>query len=395
MRYVPILALACQPYFAISFLYGAVPAILRRNGASLETIGLFGLVFFAFTINFLWSPLIDRLSLTRYGRRRSWLFLTQFLTILLFIVLGILNPTRQFSVILAVGMLLAALAATQRSVILGYAAEALGEHEKAWGAAAFGWGTTLGNIVGGTLGLYLVDTAGWETSLLVLAGIMVVVALSFVKLVEPAAPSPDEKPALAVAMDGRAWIVIAILTPATYGLAVAFAMTQPRLVDLGFGLTSIGMVAAVANLIAATVAGPLTGWLATRLPIRQVISAGAVVIAILHIILIGFSVFSGEWAAALTAVIVVFSAICAVGIASNTLFLKIAGHGNAAATEVTFFSAAMSLVALAGFMSSGFIATAGGYGATLAVAASGSFLTGLAAAICWPALATTSRNHRG
>ncbi|MGK6315764.1 MFS transporter [Neorhizobium sp. DT-125] len=377
MRFAMILALACQPYFAVSFLYGAVPAVLRQNGASLEMLGLFGLVFFAFTVNFLWAPVVDGVSPKGFGRRRFWLLSTQILSIILFCLLAWLSPASDFAAILAIGMLLAALAATQRSAILGFSADALGDREKAWGATAFGWGTAIGNIIGGALGLYLVDRAGWPASLLVLAGLMVVITIPLLWLAEPAERPSSRKAGLGIVADGRTWMVIAALTPATFGLAVAFAMTQPRLIDLGFGLTSIGAVSAAGNLIAATLAGPVTGWVVTRLPLRRVLAGGAVIVAAVILLLLVLTRLTGEWTGALAAVIVVFSSICALGIASNTLFLEIAGEGSSAATEVTFFSAAMSVVALAGFMTSGFIASAAGYGATLAIAAGGSAATGL------------------
>lgn len=58
-RYMPhigMVALASQQYLAIALIYSAIPVILRGNGASLELVGLYGTVFFAFIVNFLWAP---------------------------------------------------------------------------------------------------------------------------------------------------------------------------------------------------------------------------------------------------------------------------------------------------------------------------------------------------
>lgn len=71
MRFAVTALLACQHYPAISLIYAAIPVVLRHNGAPLELIGLLGIVFFAFTVNFLWAPVVDRYPLTRLGRRRS------------------------------------------------------------------------------------------------------------------------------------------------------------------------------------------------------------------------------------------------------------------------------------------------------------------------------------
>ena len=52
-----------------------------RTGIDTATIGLFGFVFAPYTLKFLWAPLMDRLPLpvltAAFGRRRSWLLLTQ------------------------------------------------------------------------------------------------------------------------------------------------------------------------------------------------------------------------------------------------------------------------------------------------------------------------------
>src|SRR5579862_6387533 len=56
---------------------------MREAGVDLGTIGLFALVGTPYTIKFLWAPLIDALDVPllsrRFGRRRGWLLLSQFL----------------------------------------------------------------------------------------------------------------------------------------------------------------------------------------------------------------------------------------------------------------------------------------------------------------------------
>ncbi|MGL3104950.1 hypothetical protein [Bradyrhizobium sp. BR 1432] len=78
-RYMPrigMVALASQQYLAIAFIYSTIPVILRGNGASLELVGLYSTAFVAFTVNFLWAPVVDRWSLNSLGLRRSWILVT-------------------------------------------------------------------------------------------------------------------------------------------------------------------------------------------------------------------------------------------------------------------------------------------------------------------------------
>ena len=63
-------------------LIGSVmSAWLKDEGLSRSMIGLFGIVFGAYSINFLWSPLVDRVKLpvlfNWLGQRRSWILLCQ------------------------------------------------------------------------------------------------------------------------------------------------------------------------------------------------------------------------------------------------------------------------------------------------------------------------------
>ena len=176
MRYAVLALLSCQQYLAVAFLYAAVPAVLRQQGAPLPLIGLFGLVFLAFTVNFLWAPLVDRHRLTALGRRRSWILLMQALAAAVTAAVAFLDPARQIPALLAASLALATIAATQRIATLGYAADSLAPAQRATGAAVMGGGMSVGNAIGGAAGLYLIESFGWRAALLSGAALMVLLA---------------------------------------------------------------------------------------------------------------------------------------------------------------------------------------------------------------------------
>jgi PAT family beta-lactamase induction signal transducer AmpG len=66
------------PFFLV---FGTLSAWLRQAGVQRSTIGMFAWAGMAYTVKFLWSPIVDRVPipfLTRaLGRRRSWLLLAQ------------------------------------------------------------------------------------------------------------------------------------------------------------------------------------------------------------------------------------------------------------------------------------------------------------------------------
>lgn len=384
MRFAAIAFLSCQQFLALSLVYAVIPVVLRQQGASLEAIGAFGLVFFAFTVNFLWAPIVDRTGLKRLGRRRSWIVAMQAASALLVATLALRDPGAALSPILAISVALAAVAATQRIATLGYTAEVVGPNERAWGATALGWGSALGNVLGGALGLFLVEAIGWQAALLSLAGLMLVFGLALLLLREPKPVVQDRqvsKPGLfAILRQASAWQAILVIAPATFGVAVAFAMAQPRLVDLGFALTAIGAVSAAANLAATTLVGPLAGALASRTQPLHAIATGAVVLAGV------FAVFSGLSGAVETSVIalagvgLVFCALATQNIVFNTLFFSLSKSGDTA-TDITFLTACMSIIALLGFFASGFVASHFGYTATYVFAAAGYGVTAIVAAL--------------
>ncbi|HAI73095.1 MAG TPA: MFS transporter, partial [Alteromonas australica] len=52
-------------------------AWLADEGLSRSAIGLFGIVFSVYSLNFLWSPLIDRIKPLFLGQRRGWIISMQ------------------------------------------------------------------------------------------------------------------------------------------------------------------------------------------------------------------------------------------------------------------------------------------------------------------------------
>src|SRR5512140_2796295 len=70
---------------------------MTEAGVNLGTIGLFALVGTPYTIKFLWAPLIDAVNVPllarRFGRRRGWLLLSQFLLMAAIVLLGLCNPS--------------------------------------------------------------------------------------------------------------------------------------------------------------------------------------------------------------------------------------------------------------------------------------------------------------
>ena len=139
---------------------------MREVGVDLGTIGLFALVGTPYTVKFLWAPLVDALDVPvlsrRFGRRRGWLLLAQFLLIAAIVLLGACDPAASALVVALGALLVAAASATQDIVVDAFRVESLDESEQAAGMASYVAAYRIGMLASTAGALFLVS--GFEPS---------------------------------------------------------------------------------------------------------------------------------------------------------------------------------------------------------------------------------------
>ncbi|MDE0692354.1 MAG: MFS transporter [Gammaproteobacteria bacterium] len=173
----------------------AMTAWLADEGLTRSAIGLFSSVLVAYTVNFLWAPLVDHLRLPglhRLGRRRSWMLLCQGAMIAFTLLLAVSGPASSIWLTAALALGIALASATQDLAIDAYRINIIGEDEPeliGHGAAMATCGWWTGLSLPGTFAFWLADPLGWPAVYLLLA--VVIVAISVLVLVffqEPATP---------------------------------------------------------------------------------------------------------------------------------------------------------------------------------------------------------------
>ncbi len=172
----------------------AMSGWLKDEGLSRSSIGLFGLIFVAYSINFLWSPLTDRLKvplLTKIlGQRRSWIACTQIIIIFATWQLSNLQAVNQLHLMALFGLVIAVSGATQDIAIDAYRIDSLANEDNNYMAAGSamataGWWTGFAGL--GSIPFLLVDQPNWQWPevYLVLAAMMAVLAITVYVVKEP------------------------------------------------------------------------------------------------------------------------------------------------------------------------------------------------------------------
>lgn len=247
---------------------GTLQAWATLDGVSLQSIGFLTLIGSAYTLKFLWAPLVDRYSFPFLGRRRSWILLTQLALAASIAAMGLYSPGSSMLPLAMLAVLVAFLSATQDIAFDAYSTDVLRSEERAAGAAVKVLGYRLAMIVSGGLALVLADQwLGWQNTYFLMGAFMAVCAFATLIAPEPevVAAAPRSLALAVVEPLGeffrRRGALTLLLLIVLYKLGDAFAgalSTTFLLRGAGFTGTEVGAVNKVFGL-AATIFGALAG----------------------------------------------------------------------------------------------------------------------------------------
>jgi PAT family beta-lactamase induction signal transducer AmpG len=265
-------------------LISLVPAWLRTEGVGLKEIGFFSLIGLPYVWKFLWSPLLDRYSLTLFtykpGLRRSWMLTTQLFLLFTIAALGFLDPLTHLWYVAWLCLAIAFLSATQDIVLDAYRRQLLPDQELGLGNAIHVNAYRIASLIPGSLSLVLADFLPWDTvfiitSLFVLVGIFLTLSIS-----EP--HSSYEKPATlkAAVIDPfqdffsrqgvqQALLIMVFMLLYKLGDSMATALATPFYLDMGYSKTDIGIVAKNAALWPTIIGGIAGGILMLKIGINR------------------------------------------------------------------------------------------------------------------------------
>lgn len=267
-RVAPLLALGFASGLPLALTGGTLQAWATIENVSLQQIGFLTLVGSAYTLKFLWAPLVDRYAPPFLGRRRGWMLLTQVLLALGLLAMGLLSPGQNLLPLALIAVGVAFFSATQDIAFDAYRSDVLHKEERGAGAALSVLGYRLAMLVSGGLALILADQwLGWGSMYMLMASLMLLCALATFWAPEPEVPAQAPR-SLSVAVIepfkeffSRPGAITVLVLIVLYKLGDAFAgalSTTFLIRAAGFTATEVGTVNKVFGLIA-TIVGALTG----------------------------------------------------------------------------------------------------------------------------------------
>lgn len=255
---------------------------LSAGGVSLTAIGITANIALAYSLKFLWSPLLDEVPppgpLRRLGRRRGWLAAIQPALAGSAALLALSDPARLPTLTLALAALVAFCSASQDIVIDAWRIEAFAPLRQGAALAAYIWGYRVALLVVTYGAISLVPTVGWHVALL---GVAALIGCGlFVTLAAPE-PVPTERRTVPSGLASRvthavvaplrdfltrsgAPLILAFVALFKLGEAMAGIMTAPFYRALHFSLSAIAVTSWFS--LGGTLSGfALGGWLVARL----------------------------------------------------------------------------------------------------------------------------------
>ncbi|MEL4388795.1 AmpG family muropeptide MFS transporter [Shewanella xiamenensis] len=315
---------------------------LREAGVDRTAIGYFSWITLAYGLKWAWSPLVDRLSLpilTRFlGRRRSWMLFAQLLLVGAILGMSFSDPLKDLERLALFALMIAFASATQDIVIDAFRIESAPEKMQAALAAAYQVGYR-GAMIVATAGALTIaawvepgnteyNLIAWQTSYLVMAGLMFIGVLTTLFSREP---KVDTRTADATELAlkqrlsatypriiaaGMSWVYTACILPfidffKRYGYSailillliscyrisdiVMGIMANVFYVDMGFTKEEIAYLSKIYGLIMTLVGAAFGGVLLARFGTMKILFLGALLVAVTNLLfawqaLIGYNV---------------------------------------------------------------------------------------------------------
>lgn len=260
-------------------LINLLQAFLTKEGLDLKLIGAMSLIMFPYTWKFLWAPFIDRYTLFKVGRRKSWMITTALILFVLIGLLGRASPKESIALVSTIAFLIAFVSATQDIVLDAYRREILSDNELGLGNSIFVNSYKVSTLIPGGLSLILADFIPWSWVFLITALFMLPNLILAIFVKEPNVCLTQRTLRQAVVEPFTEFIkrrgvksaLLCVLFVFLYKLgdSMAVALATPFYLYLQFDLTTIGIVVKNVGLWSTVIGGLVGGIVMIKIGINK------------------------------------------------------------------------------------------------------------------------------
>ncbi|SFD94474.1 MFS transporter [Nitrosomonas sp. Nm166] len=398
-RVLGMLSLGFSAGLPLLLILGTLSFWLREAGIDRTTIGHLSWIGLAYSFKWLWSPLVDRLSLpllTQWlGRRRAWLLLSQIIIAVALAGMAVTDPVVNLTHLVFFALAVAFASATQDIALDAYRIEAVAVELQGAMAATYQAGYRVAMILASAGVLWIAaavdpsaityDHAPWRFAYLVMAVSMIVGIITTLIIQEPDVPysrliSENEKIAQQAIAHWHlppcissllVWLYGALIAPfrdfivrhgrqallilsliAVYRISdvVMGVMSNPFYVDMGYSKDEVATISKVYGVIMTIAGAAIGGILTVKLGIMRTLLLGAILSAMTNLL---FVWLAGRGHDVSGLIFTISADNLSAGIASSAFIAYLSGLTNSAysATQYALFSSVMLLLPkfIAGF----------------------------------------------
>lgn len=343
---------------------GTLQAWLKSSDVDLATIGLFALVGIPYTWKFLWSPIMDRFSLYKVGRRKTWMFLSQIVLVTSILGMSISDPSTNLLLISVLAIVAAFSSATQDIALDAWRREQLPTEEFGWGNGLHVAGYLFGmRVISGALALILSDHLSWAHVYQIMAlvqslGILATFLSKEAELNFAPPKTLNEAfwgPMKEFFSRPGALLVLLFILLYKVGDNMAAHMSMPFYLDIGYSRTEVGSITKVVGWLGIAGGSLLGGWILRKIAILP----GLFWFGILQMVsTFGFAVLAlvSKSTEILTAVILFENIAAGLGTAAFVTFIGLMTNKQFTATQYALLSSLMGIPRILFAAPTGFIA---------------------------------------
>jgi len=331
----------------VGLAFQAYPTLLRNMGASLDLVALTPLASLPWVAKLFWAAAVENRWSPRLGRRRSWILPLQAGSVLTLAAMALVPfDVPNMGLLLGLIALLSLFSATQDIAVDGLAAERLPSASLGRVNTFQVAGFMVGMLLGGPGTMLLFDHFSAPLVFTLLAAVVLLCSLPVLFWQEPAAVPAADKASLRRFFKRRfSGRLTALVMLVTLGGSTFFGLAKLILLDDGWSVSDVGVLAGVGQLLTIIVGCGVAGLLLRHYSRWSTLLTGLAMVGSAGVLWLGLVLQPGLSGMGYVSVATVLGGlgIGVTSVASYTLAMRFAQLGEQPGTDCSVFQGLQTL----------------------------------------------------